>query len=127
MMDILLVEDNIPFRKMIKQHLGEHFPFLTIEEAGDAEEAFGKIEINPPKLIFMDIQLPGELGLTLTERIKSRYSTINIAILTSYDLPEYREVAFSAGADHFFTKTAFPWELVLDLVNNACISATGRL
>jgi two-component system, NarL family, response regulator DegU len=125
-MDILLVENNVPFRKMIKKHLGEQFPSLAIEEAGDVGEAFRKIEISPPKLIFMDIQLPGELGLTLTEKIKSRYSKINIAILTNYDFPEYREVSFRSGADYFFAKSAFPWESILELVNKACICSPGR-
>jgi CheY-like chemotaxis protein len=119
-MDILLVEDNIPFRKMLKDHLGEQFPSLTIEEAGEGGEALAKIEISPPKLIFMDIHLPGDLGLILTETIKSRYPEISIVILTNYDFPEYRTVSFRSGADYFFTKASFPWERILELVNGIC-------
>jgi CheY-like chemotaxis protein len=120
MMDILLVEDNIPFRQMIKQHLEEQFPWVTIGEAGDGGEALGKVEISPPKLIFMDIHLPGDLGLILAEKIKSRYPEISIAILTNYDFPEYRTVSFRSGADYFFTKASFPWERILELVNGIC-------
>jgi CheY-like chemotaxis protein len=120
LMDILLVEDNISFRQMVKQHLGEQFPLVDIEEAGTGKEALEKVDAGPPKLIFMDIHLPGELGLVLTEKIKSRNSEIIIAILTSYDLPEYREGAFLSGADYFFTKGSFPWEKILDLVQTVC-------
>jgi CheY-like chemotaxis protein len=60
-MAILLEEDNIPFRKMIRQQLLEQFPSATIEEAGEAGEALGKVDCSPPKLIFMDIQLHGIL------------------------------------------------------------------
>ena len=120
-MDILLVEDNISFRQMVKQHLGEQFPLVDIEEAGDGSEALEKVKNSPPKLIFMDINLPGELGLSLTERIKSRYSEITIAILTNYDLPEYREGAFLSGADYFFNKSAFPWEMIRELVQTVCL------
>ncbi len=121
MMGVLLVEDNVPFRQMVKQHIEDHFPQVIIEEAGDGKEALDKIGNGPPNLIFMDINLPGEIGLLVTKKIKSQYSKITIAILTSYDLPEYREVAFSAGADYFFTKGSFPWEPVLDLVNRYCV------
>jgi two-component system, NarL family, response regulator DegU len=125
MMDILLVEDNRSFREMVKEHLGERFPLVDIAEAGNGGEALAKVNSSPPKLIFMDINLPGELGLSLTEKIKARYSEITIAILTNYDLPEYREGAFLSGADYFFNKSSFPWEKIIELVQTVCFNAPG--
>jgi DNA-binding NarL/FixJ family response regulator len=54
----------------------------------------------------MDIKLPGENGLKLTEKIKATHPNITIFILTSYDIPEYREAAFQSGADRFLAKTS---------------------
>jgi CheY-like chemotaxis protein len=125
MMDILLVEDNRSFRQMVKEHLEEQFPFVDVEEAGSGGEALEKVNSGPPKLIFMDINLPGELGLSLTEKIKARYSEITIAILTNYDLPEYREGAFLSGADYFFNKGSFPWERIIELVQTVCFNKPG--
>jgi len=108
----LLVEDNIPFRKSFKETLQARFPSLEILEAGDGKEALQQIEAFSPNLVFMDIKLPGENGLVLTKRIKTEHPEIIVVILTSYDLPEYREAAFQYHANHFFTKTSLTREIV---------------
>jgi DNA-binding NarL/FixJ family response regulator len=54
----------------------------------------------------MDIKLPGVNGLELTRKIKAAHPNITIFILTSYDIPEYREAAFQYGADRFVPKTS---------------------
>jgi DNA-binding NarL/FixJ family response regulator len=57
----------------------------------------------------MDIQLPGRNGLQLTREIKARYPNTKVIILTSHDLPEYREVAVQCGASSFFSKGSLIW------------------
>jgi len=52
----------------------------------------------------MDIRLPGENGLELTKKIKKNYPDITVVIVTSYDLPEYREAARESMADYFVPK-----------------------
>jgi CheY-like chemotaxis protein len=45
---------------------------MSIEEAADGDEALQKIDSSVPDLIFMDIKLPGENGLQLTQRIRAK-------------------------------------------------------
>jgi len=104
MFKTLLVEDNADFRQALSDILLSYFPLMGVEEAGDGEEALGKVEDQRPDLIFMDIQLPGENGLEVTRQIKHVYADIVIVILTSYGLPEYRQQAFRNGADCFLSK-----------------------
>ena len=104
MFRILLVEDDQHFRKILKQELNGWFPSIVVEEASDGKEAMEKTESFSPRIIFMDIRLPDESGLQLTKRIKEKYPTINIVMLTSHDLPEYRQAAMQCGASHFFVK-----------------------
>ena len=101
---ILIVEDNMIFRKTMADFLSSHFPSAAIEEAGDGREALEKIEAHSPDLVFMDIRLPRQNGLQLTEQIKKTHPGIIVAVLTSYDQPEYREEATRVGADHFLIK-----------------------
>jgi DNA-binding NarL/FixJ family response regulator len=101
---ILLVEDDGLFRKILKQELSQWFTSVTIEEASDGKEAMAKVESFRPQLIFMDIRLPDESGLQLTQRIKAKYPAMKVLMLTSYDLPEYRQAATECGANHFFVK-----------------------
>ncbi|RPJ01906.1 MAG: response regulator [Deltaproteobacteria bacterium] len=104
MLRTLLVEDNANYRQILKDSLKDRFPAMMIEEAADGKEALQKVETFLPHLVFMDIQLPGENGLHLTKRIKADHPDTLIIIVTSYDLPEYREAAFQYGASHFIAK-----------------------
>ena len=101
---ILIVEDNATFRQSFKEILRSQFPYLEIVEAVDGEDAIQRISAFNVDLIFMDIKLPGENGLSVTKKIKTDHPDIIVVILTSYDLPEYREAAQQSKADYFITK-----------------------
>lgn len=100
----LIIEDSATFRKTFKDALCKRFPDMTVEEAAEGGEALDKIESFLPHLVFMDIRLPGESGLELTEKIKVKHPEIIVVILTDYDLPEYREASRMGGADGFIPK-----------------------
>ncbi len=110
MLRVLIVEDNRIFREAFRKGLVDYFPSMVIQEAGNADEALERIKGGPPDLIFMDIRLPGINGLQLTQRIKRDLPDVNIAILTDYDLPEYRQAAVHYGADRFFVKNSLKWD-----------------
>jgi DNA-binding NarL/FixJ family response regulator len=109
---VLLVEDNDMFRKAFKMRLYDDFSFMVIEEAANGDEALQRIRKTPPHLIFMDIRLPGTNGLQVTREVKKDFPGIKIAVLTSYDLPEYRQAAAQYGADRYFVKNSFKWDEV---------------
>lgn len=117
----LIVDDDNLFRRTIRELLEARFPFMTFEEAGDGNEALGRIRTNTPDIIFMDIRMPGENGLRVTERIKGLYPEIVIIILTSYDLPEYREAAIEKGANHFLCKHASSREEIERVVESVLV------
>ena len=113
----LIVEDNDTFRQALTSLLDSRFPSMVFEEARDGEEAIDKVYAFDPDLIFMDIKLPGESGLELTKRIRHSNFKVKIIILTSYDLPEYREAARLGGANHFVSKGLSKTEDILALVD----------
>jgi DNA-binding NarL/FixJ family response regulator len=120
----LLVEDNVSFRQTLLEILAARFPFMSIEEAGDGVEALEKVDRFMPDLIFMDIKLPGENGLQLTQKIKRKYPEVVVVVLTSYDYPEYREAAFGFGANHFMVKSLSTNEELMALVESI-VEETG--
>jgi DNA-binding NarL/FixJ family response regulator len=115
---ILIVEDNTSFRYSLKELLAAQFPLIPIEEAGDGDEAMQKFDSFHPDLVFMDIKLPGESGLELTRKMKLRYPEMKVVVLTSYDLPEYREAAARNGANQFLVKGTSTREEILKLVES---------
>jgi CheY-like chemotaxis protein len=114
---VLIVEDSTLFRQLFKERLHDRFPSVEIYEAIDGEEALLQVETLRPNLIFMDIRLPGENGLQLTQKIKARYPKIIVIILTGHDLPEYRE-ASSRYADYFFSKGSSATQNIFTLVES---------
>lgn len=115
---VLIVEDNSTFRQSLREMLALRFPSLGIKEASNGDEALVAVEATNPDLIFMDIKLPGKNGLELTRMIKKSNSRVEVIILTSYDIPEYREAAFQSGASHFFTKGSARSEEIADVVKS---------
>ena len=114
----LIVEDSNFYRQLLKETLRARFPEMEILESGDGEEALRKITESSPHLIFVDIKLPGESGLELTRRIKAQYPTTTVIILTSYDLPEYREAANQYQANYFLSKGSTTKENIVKLVES---------
>ena len=118
MVKILIVEDSTFFRTLLKETLLAQYPKMEISEASNAEQALKKMNGFTPDLIFVDIGLPGESGLDFTREIKSTHPGIPIIILTSYDLPEYREVAIKYQADHFLSKGTTTKEQIVRMVKS---------
>jgi CheY-like chemotaxis protein len=77
-----------------------------VRVAGDANEALALIERARPRMIMMDLQLPGMDGLTLTRKLKSEPSTADIIIiaLTAYAMKGDEERARAAGCDDYVSK-----------------------
>jgi DNA-binding NarL/FixJ family response regulator len=117
MLKLLIVEDNAPLRQMLVESIIRHFPDVQILAAGQAEEALTIIEEDRPALILMDLRLPGENGLDLTRKIKMDHPGIAVIMLTSYDLPEYRQIAQELGVNHFLCKGATSVEQILELIH----------
>ena len=80
------------------------FPGVAVDEVTDGVEALHRVQAFFPDFILMDIRLPGESGLRLTQKIKAAYPEIIIFILTNYDIPECRKAAFGYGANRFISK-----------------------
>ena len=114
----LIVEDNPLFRQTILEILSHQFPSMVLEGVADGKTALEKIEDSLPDLVFMDIRLPGENGLHLTEHIKKKHPQIIVAILTSYDWPEYRDAAYKFGANYFIMKGSSTNREIVEMIES---------
>lgn len=101
---ILIVDDNPLNMKLVNVLLtGEGYEVRT---ASDAQEALALVRECPPRLILMDIQLPGIDGLELTRRLKADPATRDIAIigLTAYAMKGDEQRIRAAGCDGYIPK-----------------------
>ena len=101
---ILIVDDNPINLKLARVLLtGAGYQVRT---AADAEEALEVLHQFKPRLILMDIQLPGMDGLTLTRRLKADPATKDAIILglTAYAMKGDEERVLGAGCDGYVPK-----------------------
>ena len=120
MFGVLVVDDNKIFRELLRDLLLLNYPSVEVYEASNGEEAIQKVESHFPGLILMDIHLGGgENGLKIAEKIRQAgHSDVKIAILTSFDLPEYKEAAMEYGFEYFFIKGLSTLEDIRTLVGS---------
>ena len=120
-MRIMLVEDNKIFQKRFSEQLLARCPLAIVKEAANGEEVSQGFDGSSPQVIFMDFHLRGENGIQLTKMIKGLFPNVRIAMLTNYDLPEYRQAAIRVGADRYFVKDSISWDEVEEFIE--CHSA----
>lgn len=118
MPSILIVEDNPTLVKILHEMLMSKLDNFTVTTAKNGTETFSAIENQHPDLILMDIKLPGENGLQLTQKIKKRYPDIRIIVNSNYDFPEYKKAAYQFGADSFFSKGAGTSDEIIELIRS---------
>jgi len=101
---ILVIEDNLANMMLVVAVL-ERAGFRCAQ-ASSAEEARRLIESSSPDLILMDIQLPGEDGLSFTRELKTNPTTAHIPIiaLTAHAMKGDEVQAIAAGCDAYVAK-----------------------
>jgi CheY-like chemotaxis protein len=101
---VLVVDDNAVNLKLTRVLLrGAGY---DVQTAADAEEALRLLEAHKPRLILMDVQLPGISGLELTQRLKADARTRDVIVvaLTAYAMKGDEEKALAAGCDAYVSK-----------------------
>src|SRR5262245_28627221 len=109
---VLIVDDNPANAKLVRRLLeGEGFEARTAVDAPDALDVLRSFK---PRLVLMDIQLPGMDGLELTRRLKADPAMAGVVIvaLTAYAMKGDEERVRAAGCDGYLSKPidtrAFP-------------------
>ena len=112
---VLIIEDNEKNMKLARDLLQYHgFEIVT---ADNAEDGLVLARERLPKLVLMDIQLPGMDGVTALGKLRSEATTRHIPVvaMTASVMKEDRERFDSAGFDGFITKPidvrAFPQQV----------------
>jgi CheY-like chemotaxis protein len=101
---ILVVDDNAANLALLDHLLRTQG--YDVRLASDAQEALSLLEQEVPRLILMDLQLPGVDGFELTRRLKAgdRTQGIPIVAVRSYAMPGGAQRALAAGCDGYVSK-----------------------
>ena len=116
---VLLADDHGVVRRGLHYLLERSPEFTVVGEAADGREAIELARDLQPQVVLMDLRMPGTDGLTAIKHLRQQWPDINVVILTSYDLPEYREAATQSKADYFMAKDSRTNDF-LALVESIC-------
>ncbi|MHA1107837.1 MAG: response regulator [Alphaproteobacteria bacterium] len=112
MAHILVVDDDTRLRELLQKYLSDNgFRVSTAKDAAEARILFTGLDFD---LIVLDVMMPGENGLELTESLR-RQSQVPILLLTARNEAEDRIDGLERGADDYLAKPFEPRELVLRL------------
>jgi len=101
---ILVVDDNPTNLKLVGYLLSSHG--YEVRTAVDAPDALGQLAQFRPRLILLDLQLPGMDGFTLARRLRDDPAWRDVAIVavTAFAMKGDEERAMAAGCDAYVTK-----------------------
>lgn len=101
---ILIVDDSAINLKLIKYVLVD--VGFDVDTAADAPQALAALRARRPRLILMDVQLPGMSGLELTRQLKADPETRDLIIVavTASAMRGDEEKARDAGCDGYLSK-----------------------
>jgi two-component system phosphate regulon response regulator OmpR len=107
---ILIVDDEPDVREVLEEYFVTHgYAALGAENASAARAMAAAHSVD---LALVDINMPGEDGLSLARHLRERYAQIAIVMLTSAATVVDRIVGLEMGADDYVPKPFDPRELV---------------
>ena len=109
---IMIVDDDPSVRDILKTIL--HSKGFDVIEAVNGFEALEKISLRKPKIIILDIMLPGMNGFEICERLKLNPKTVNIPVLFLTCKGEASDLnrAMNLGAMDYFLKPFSPQQVL---------------
>jgi len=106
---LLIVDDDIDIRELLSSFLSGHQ--YNIDTAANAVETDAQLAKKKFDLIILDVMLPGEDGLSICKRIRSK-TNIPIIMLTAMGDEVDRIIGLEIGADDYLPKPFNPRELL---------------
>ena len=101
-MKIIVIEDSYSASQLISRLLQRQgYQVCCIESA---EELQAQLVNFPADLLIVDINLPGEDGLSLTRRMRQAIPHIGIIILSANNQDKDKRIGYDSGADIYLTK-----------------------
>lgn len=100
--DVLIVDDEPDIRDLLNEFLVSQN--LVAATAADAAQARLVFEQGAPRIAILDIQMPGEDGLSLARWIRTHHPRCGIIMLTTASEAIDRVIGLEVGADDYVPK-----------------------
>jgi two-component system, NarL family, response regulator NreC len=109
---ILVADDHEVVRAGLRMLLDAEPDFNVVADAGDVELTERRVAAHRPKVLVLDINMPGGSSIPAIPRMLASSPATHIVILTMHGDPELAREALRAGATGFVLKEAAEDELI---------------
>jgi len=109
---VLVVDDDALVRAGLGMLLAGAGDIEIVGEAADGSEVERAVAEHQPRVVLMDIRMPGMDGLTATEIVRGRERPPEVIVLTTFDADDHVLRALRAGASGFLLKDTPPADIV---------------
>jgi two-component system, NarL family, response regulator NreC len=109
---VMLADDHAVVRAGLRMLLNAERDLAVVAEAGDIPTVMRKLAGHRPRVLILDLNMPGESSLTAIPRILEASPETQIVVLTMQNEPVFAREALSAGALGYVLKEAADTELV---------------
>ena len=117
---LVIADDQSLFREGLRTLLSTRPEIEVVGEAADGEEAVALVGALQPSVVLMDLRMPRVDGIQATARIRDRWPSIPVLVLTTFDDDANLFGALRAGAAGYLLKDVSSETLV------AAIQAAAR-
>lgn len=107
---ILIVEDEVLIREMLKEIFFSEFKFVYT--AGNGIQGIEQFNLHHPDLIITDIKMRKMDGLTMIEKIQKLDAQQKFIIITAYSDEHHLKIAGRLGIKEIFVKPVDSRELI---------------
>jgi two-component system response regulator NreC len=109
---IVIADDHQVVRAGLRLLLESEAGFQVVAEAGDVPTTERRVAAYHPRVLVLDLNMPGEPSLPAIPRLRGSSPATNIVVLTMQSDPAFAREALRAGATGYVLKEAADSELV---------------
>lgn len=104
-MKVVIADDSALIRDRLREMFSQFEQVELVGLCKNGAETFAVLKSENPDLAIVDIKMPELNGLEVLREIRHQNKTMQFIILTFHATEYYRQMAFDAGANYFFSKT----------------------
>jgi DNA-binding NtrC family response regulator len=98
---VLVVDDDQGILDSFEVLLGDRYDLITAE---NGSKALRILENNPPRLMFLDIKMPGIDGIDILKRLRKEKREVEVVIITATNQENIEDEAKSLGVIDYLKK-----------------------